>query len=246
MNKLDQISWKRIATESAVIVGSILLAFAIDAWWDDRIERGALVEHLVLVETELVKNLEDADRILEALHEQVVAINRVLSALASDQEDLSEITYMRDLGFALTFISALEGKESSINALLESNQFRSIDNAELIGALNNVMFRSQWLSNIVRQQETLYYLNMLPMLKRHAVMTELGWLDMLLDDDKEIADTPSPTFSHDEAGMRSRESWNTIFNWKVLLLDFRNSWRRYKENSQVLLDEVKAELKRLK
>jgi hypothetical protein len=246
MNRLDQISWKRIATESAVIVGSILVAFAIDAWWDDRIERGALVEHLILVEAELVNNLDEADRILETLHEQVVAINRVLAALASDQEDLSEITYMHDLGFALTFIAAPEGTESSINALLESSQFRSIDNDELIGALNKVTSRSQWLSNIVRQQETLYYLNMLPMLKRHAVMTELGWMDMLLDDDKEIADTPAPTFSRDEAGMRSRESWNTIFNWKVLLLDFRHSWRRYKESSQVLLDEVKAELQRLK
>ena len=84
------------------------------------------------------------------------------------------------------------------------------------------------------------------MLKRHAVMTELGWGDTLYDDDKEITNTPAPTFSRNEAGMRSRESWNTIFNWKVLLLDFLHSWRRYKESSQVLLDEVKAELRRLR
>jgi hypothetical protein len=30
------ISWPRITTEAAAIVGSILLAFAIDAWWDER------------------------------------------------------------------------------------------------------------------------------------------------------------------------------------------------------------------
>ena len=158
MNRLDQISWKRIATESAVIVSSILVAFSIDAWWDDHIERSALVEHLILVEAELVDNLDEADRVLESVHEQLVAINRVLTALASDQEDLSEISYMHDLGIALTFITAPEGTESSINALLESSQFRSIDNDELIGALNNVTFWSQWLSNVVRQQETLYYL----------------------------------------------------------------------------------------
>jgi hypothetical protein len=29
------ISWKKITVEAATIVGSILLAFVIDAWWDD-------------------------------------------------------------------------------------------------------------------------------------------------------------------------------------------------------------------
>jgi len=33
------IPWKRITVEAAAIVASILLAFAIDAWWDDRKER---------------------------------------------------------------------------------------------------------------------------------------------------------------------------------------------------------------
>lgn len=33
------IPWSRIFVESVAIVGSILLAFAIDAWWDDQQER---------------------------------------------------------------------------------------------------------------------------------------------------------------------------------------------------------------
>lgn len=35
----DNIPWARILAESVAIVASILLAFAIDAWWDDRGER---------------------------------------------------------------------------------------------------------------------------------------------------------------------------------------------------------------
>ena len=33
------IHWRRVLIEGVVIVGSILLAFAIDAWWDERQER---------------------------------------------------------------------------------------------------------------------------------------------------------------------------------------------------------------
>jgi len=36
-----RIAWKRLAIEAPVIVVSILLAFTIDAWWDERGERAA-------------------------------------------------------------------------------------------------------------------------------------------------------------------------------------------------------------
>jgi hypothetical protein len=42
----DRIPWKRYAIEAAAIVGSILLAFAIDAWWDDR--KGRVLEQETL------------------------------------------------------------------------------------------------------------------------------------------------------------------------------------------------------
>ena len=38
MSVRQEISWLRLAAESAAVVASILLAFAIDAWWQDRNE----------------------------------------------------------------------------------------------------------------------------------------------------------------------------------------------------------------
>jgi hypothetical protein len=37
----EKIPWRRLSVEAAAIVGSILLAFAIDAWWEERQERRA-------------------------------------------------------------------------------------------------------------------------------------------------------------------------------------------------------------
>ncbi len=47
MNETQKIPWKRLAVEAAAIVGSILLAFAIDAWWEDRSD--ALQERALLI-----------------------------------------------------------------------------------------------------------------------------------------------------------------------------------------------------
>ncbi len=39
MAQTKDIAWKRLSIEAVAIVGSILLAFAIDAWWEERGER---------------------------------------------------------------------------------------------------------------------------------------------------------------------------------------------------------------
>jgi hypothetical protein len=39
MTDAQEIPWKRLSVEAAAIVASILLAFAIDAWWEERLER---------------------------------------------------------------------------------------------------------------------------------------------------------------------------------------------------------------
>ena len=56
-----KIAWKRLAIEAPVIVVSILLAFAIEAWWDERGERAAervLLERLQSDFTEISSALQ--------------------------------------------------------------------------------------------------------------------------------------------------------------------------------------------
>jgi hypothetical protein len=83
MNETNKIAWKRLTVEAAAIVGSILLAFAIDAWWDERneakLERRLLTALLVEFEqnsellrrarTQYEQHYMESLRILEYLHE---------------------------------------------------------------------------------------------------------------------------------------------------------------------------------
>jgi hypothetical protein len=54
MSETRDIAWKRLSVEAAAIVASILLAFAIDAWWDDHneVERERRLLQALLVEFE--------------------------------------------------------------------------------------------------------------------------------------------------------------------------------------------------
>ena len=61
MNQPQEIPWKRILVEATAIVASILLAFAIDAWWQDRAERFVELQYLEAMREDLVHSLELLD-----------------------------------------------------------------------------------------------------------------------------------------------------------------------------------------
>jgi hypothetical protein len=65
VSELQQVPWRRLVAEAAAIVLSILLAFAIDAWWDDRRERRA---ELILFER-LQADFREIDAMLRVAEE---------------------------------------------------------------------------------------------------------------------------------------------------------------------------------
>ena len=81
MTRSEKIPWKRISVEAAAIVGSILLAFAIDAWWDELKDRELEQELLA----SLIEEFEGAAVEFEIRwtgHEHRLAAAMQLSALS--------------------------------------------------------------------------------------------------------------------------------------------------------------------
>ncbi len=52
----QKIPWNRFTVEAIVIVGSILLAFAIDAWWEERLERELEQDYLSGFQADLLSD----------------------------------------------------------------------------------------------------------------------------------------------------------------------------------------------
>ena len=57
MTDSKSIPWKRISIEAAAVVASILLAFALDAWWKDRAESIEEAEILTALKREFEAHL---------------------------------------------------------------------------------------------------------------------------------------------------------------------------------------------
>lgn len=81
MAELQELPWKRLTIEAAAIVASILLAFAIDAWWEDRQNRQEEQQVLQGLHTEFEENRTILQRHLVRHLEDMQSLERLLVAI---------------------------------------------------------------------------------------------------------------------------------------------------------------------
>ncbi len=130
MAKQQDIQWKRLTIEAAAIVASILLAFAIDAGWDERQERAEEREVLESLRVEFQANRDQAASVI-SFHERVVQSIVVLMELSEDEilalpaEAVEEA--LGSFGSPRTF-DAVRG---SVDALIGSGKLGILQDREL-------------------------------------------------------------------------------------------------------------------
>ncbi|NNJ73427.1 MAG: hypothetical protein HKP09_09625 [Enterobacterales bacterium] len=118
-------NWKRLLTEGAVVVFSILLAFAIDALWDERKKNNEIREVLSLVEIETKTNLLDLERSIKR-HEKIVA------AIQTAHNEQSIASVISD---AVISAEVFEPTTDALQTLISTGMLSAIDNVDLRIAL---------------------------------------------------------------------------------------------------------------
>ena len=134
MTRANDIDWRRFLTEAGVIVASILLAFGIDAWWEDRQTYNWQITQLSELRNEFAENLEQLSLIAES-HE----------AIGSYAQAIAENGRLRGVGETLTLkgseLSALitwrtsDITTGSLETLLASGRLSDIQSRDIRRAL---------------------------------------------------------------------------------------------------------------
>ena len=95
MNQIQSIPWKRITVEALAIIASILLAFAIDAWWDDRRDRITERNYLASLRQEIAEGinlgLENLERREETIKAHETLIQQTQGAARAPESELYEL-----------------------------------------------------------------------------------------------------------------------------------------------------------
>jgi hypothetical protein len=125
MGTTDDINWKRISAEGVAIVVSILLAFGIEAWWQDRNE--AILEQRLL--TALLVEFEQNGALLrqsrEVYEQYYTDAIRVLDLIAEDPATI-DAAELEGLFGSLLASQTFHLESGTLNGLLASGEMSLI------------------------------------------------------------------------------------------------------------------------
>jgi hypothetical protein len=139
MTPPSDIHWKRIAVEAVAIVGSILLAFWIDAWWEERQERVEEVEIIDRFIADVREDLEDVSRIQSLLPRKKASLQSIYVTLESSEERPVDMA-----GFLANIVSSTtqgwnqkRARRMTFNETLSSGKFSLIRDMSIRAAISD-------------------------------------------------------------------------------------------------------------
>ena len=134
MTASQALPWKRLLAEAAAIVLSILLAFAIDAWWEDRSARHS--EQLLLRRLHAdFTEIQAAILMIEAEHRETSAACRALMSIPEGSPVPPTPVYDRMVALVFLTSRTFNPGTGAVAAFLGSEGARLVDNQPLADLL---------------------------------------------------------------------------------------------------------------
>jgi len=132
MTETQTAAWKRPAIEATVIIVSILLAFAIDAWWEERVERNDESEQLRRLQTEFVTNIEriDVRDFEEGILEACVEVFELIEEGQKNGREEIDVS-AKTIGRMLT-APTFDADTPILNGLVRSGRLEIIQNEKVL------------------------------------------------------------------------------------------------------------------
>jgi len=161
------IPWKQIAIEAAAIVVSILLAFAIDAWWAEKKERDIEHEALQALRSDFIASREQMAVVLRGLEGARTNFARFQSATPAELTEIDPDA-IRPILTGLVKNHTFDPVAATLNALANDGRLGLISDPQLLGHL------SKWQRDLDNIEDISFELRAESVLVRRAMQIHGG------------------------------------------------------------------------
>lgn len=239
--------WKRTSAEAVAIVASILFAFAIDAWWQDRQERISDNTHLATVLTELRTHETLLTEAISAHESTLEAGRELLERIASDGSRDSASNTQRVISQLLNFYQ-INAPFGALETAMLAGAIPRMRNTALSSALAN------WpvaIDDLLEEQHQGFVL-MFSLFSKMSEQTSLAevYKARLLTPtirgtdenvDPHIGQIPQSPFKfNSESVFNKHETENELLLLMILAQSARNEAARFAEQLRTLVERLET------
>lgn len=196
------VSWRDAVRDIILIVVSILIAFALDAWWNDQLDRQRERAHLETLLAEFQVNHDRIAGYLRQVNDSFDSTLQVLALMGPTPKGISAdlLTSLINESFDVGTYTPHGG---AVAALLASGELSLIENRELSAMLSQWPVVSNTLHDLAqlqaRNREELHIYLARSGVPVSRIAENLGWLDIPrskfnFDPDKVLGDVGIETY----------------------------------------------------
>ena len=243
MTNAEKVAWKRLAAEGVAIVVSILLAFWIDAWWEDREQRQQPIGNLQALEAEMEFNQREISDSMEFIEGVFRRMDSAFEALADQESETLPDGFLADIGGSIT-IRISDTTTSAYDVVVSPENLRLIENA----ALRTSLIESrQRILEIAKGRQGLndeYFDRLGPFLASLGLTNALGWPELQEQRINTGFLRPLPTspYAVDPSALRTSEFWFLYEHWRVIYFDYVWVIARAQQHQAQTLELLRSEL----
>ena len=173
MIETQSISWKRLFIEASAIVASILLAFSVDAWWDERQQRDEerTILQALLSDLQDKRNyLAEKTRYNEAIFESSKTLQRMAAGV---EEGVSENSIDRLIGEVWWYNDEAGWESAPMTQLIAGGGLSSIENTDLAQKLTKLQLTIGNVRSNYRTDQYFHHNELTPFLTVNANLAQI-------------------------------------------------------------------------
>ncbi len=173
MTKASQIPWVKVAVEAAAIVGSILLAFAIDAWWEDSQSEQQEAQILEALLEDLVTKRDRLESQRTRISKIRASAISLLQASAEGNDSLDSRSIDNLIGDICVINQPASWSFPLLRSIVEGGQLVVISNVELRTMLVDWHESFALVKAAVARDLAFYDVHLIPFLNANVSMPQI-------------------------------------------------------------------------
>ena len=232
---IQRINWRQALAEVTLIVAGVLIALAVDNWWEVKREREAEISYLEALKLDFLTNresLESSIKVQQDIINNGDEILNLIKAGLSDESTGEFLSKVSNLYLFRTWVPDTGTYEDIIN----SGRLLYIENVRLRKELSKFRATVASIQKFEILQTETYYERQAPFLSENQDVNFSTWSDDYRP--------PVSPFTADIEPFATMEYWNLVTEWIYVHVDVVSSYKDGVAHCDRILELIESELAR--